>query len=331
MYAFVWELVPTSAPARALTHINASLGADQLSTDTLRNIRQKHISARLDKAQFQRQLDTGSAWERANLHSECLPGASGFLSCIPSKVLGLAFDPPEFVVELQVRLGIPIYAHDEFCPCCDTVLDTKGGHARLCMAAGDVVACHNGVRNQIGRFAANAGHAHTLEQPRLLPPRPDDPASPNLRRPADVYLPSWVHGSPAALDFAVISPLRLDIMAQAADGPGVAAIAYEAHKRSHLNTEAECAQQGVTFLPMVAEASGGWGPTGLKVLRQLAKSAAAKTGGDDDLSMGNLLQSLCVTIRRAKARAVLRRAGQPQGVQATEVESAAAVLTSVGA
>jgi hypothetical protein len=30
------------------------------------------------------------------------------------------------------------------------------------MAAGDVVACHNGVRNQIGRFAANAGHAHTL-------------------------------------------------------------------------------------------------------------------------------------------------------------------------
>ena len=120
-------------------------------------------------------------------------------------------------------------------------------------------------------------------------------------------------------------------MAQAAEGPGVAALAYEAYKRSHLNTEAECAQQGVTFLPMVAEASGGWGPTGLKVLRQLAKSAAAKTGGDDDLSMGNLLQSLCVTIRRAKARAVLRRAGHPQGVQATEVESAAAVLTSFGA
>ena len=97
---------------------------------------------------------------------------------------------------------------------------------------------------------------------------------------------------PAALDIAVSSPHRQDIVLQASSTPGSAAEAYEAFKRSHLNTDQECAQQGVTFIPMVAECSGGWGPEGLKTLRQIAKSVADKRSGDADASMGQLLQSL---------------------------------------
>jgi hypothetical protein len=240
---FTWEVdTPYSAPANALTALNAMFEPEQrLSSEVLTTMRQKALSAKIDEAIFQRQFASSSRDRRASLNSERLPGASGFLSAIPSKVLGLAFNPPEFVVELQTRLCISVYPH---CHCCDTVLDTKGAHARLCMAARDVVACHNGVRNLTGRFAASAGHAPLLEQPQLLPPRPDDPTSSNLRRPADAYLPSWVHGSTAALDFAVVSPLRQDIMIQAAEHAGAAASAYEAYKRRHLNTEAECTQQG---------------------------------------------------------------------------------------
>ena len=117
-------------------------------------------------------------------------------------------------------------------------------------------------------------------------------------------------------------------MAQAALKAGAAACAYEAYKRSHLNTDLECAQQGVTFIPMVAECSGGWGPERLKTLRQIAKSVASKRDGDIDMSMGHLLQGLCVTIRSAKARAVLRRAGRPQDLLATAVESAATALAA---
>ena len=244
-----------------------------------------------------------------------------------SKKMGLAFGPAEFVCELQARLWMNVYPHDRFCPCCDAVLDSKGGHARTCMAAGDVVACHNGVRNLVGRVATSAGLAPSLEHPGLLPPRPDDPAGSNLRRPADIYLPTWVHGAPAALDFAIVSPLRQDIMPQAAENAGAAARAYETFKRTHLNTETECGQQGVTFVPMVAESSGGWGPEGLQTLRQLAKGTAWRAGSDASASMGQLLQRLCVCTRSAKARAVLRRAGHSQEpMMASAIESAQAAL-----
>jgi hypothetical protein len=115
-------------------------------------------------------------------------------------------------------------------------------------------------------------------------------------------------------------------MAEAALQAGAAASAYETFKRAHLNTEAECSQQGVFFIPMVAESSGGWGPEGLKTLRQLAKTVAGQTCGDADTSMGHLLQSLSVVIRSAKARAVLRRAGHHGDPLASAVESAAAAL-----
>ena len=79
---------------------------------------------------------------------------------------------------------------------------------------------------------------------------------------------------------------------------------------------------------MVAESSGGWGPEGLKTLRQFAKTTAAGTHRDADLSMGQILQSLSVIIRSAKARAVLRRAGHPQDAHVPAYESAEAALAA---
>ena len=58
---------------------------------------------------------------------------------------------------------------------------------------------------------------------------------------------------------------------------------------------------------MVSETSGAWGPQGLKTLTALAHAKALHTGGDAGLILGELLQTLCVVIRRASARAVLRR------------------------
>jgi hypothetical protein len=324
----VWEVsVPNSHPAKALEALSEALGPEaSFPAERLSTMRQRNVSAKIDKAKFDRQFASGLAPLRAHLLSECLPGAGGFLSAVPSKALGLAFEPAEFTAELQARLWMDVYPADRFCPCCDAVLDAKGAHARSCMAAGDVVACHNGARNLVGRVASSAGYAPTLEKPELLPPRPNDPAGSNLRRPADVYLPAWDHGAPAALDLAIVSPQRQGIVAQAAVTAGAAACAYATHKRSHLQTEAECAAQGVAFLPMVAESSGGWGADGLKVLRRLAKASAAKTGGDESVAVGQLLQRLCVTIRRAKARAVLRRAGHHLEPTASAVEAALGFL-----
>ena len=105
-------------------------------------------------------------------------------------------------------------------------MDSYGYHAGLCVAGGDRVVRHNGVRNGVFRTAKSAALRPELEKAQLLlPPRPDQTADAR-RRPADVYLPAWLNGSPAALDFAVTAPQRQEYVLQAAMQPLHAASAY---------------------------------------------------------------------------------------------------------
>eukprot|EP00973_Karenia_brevis_P069800 9704853-Karenia_brevis.AAC.1 len=137
-------------------------------------------------------------------------------------------------------------------------MDCKAHHAGVCTAGGDKTRAHHGARNQAGRFASSAGHCPELEKPGLLQPSPEQPGATG-RRPADVYLPSWRDGTPAALDFAITSPHRQDMVGRAAESSGVAARSYESFKRTYLDTERDCASQGISFIPMVGEPTGGWG------------------------------------------------------------------------
>jgi hypothetical protein len=78
-------------------------------------------------------------------------------------------------------------------------------------------------------------------------------------------------------------------------------------KRVHENTQAQCDAAGITFLPMVAETSGAWAPESLAVWKQLATATAVRQGRDAAAVLREMLQSLSVSIRRANARAYLRR------------------------
>ncbi|CAE8583505.1 unnamed protein product [Polarella glacialis] len=115
-----------------------------------------------------------------------------------------------------------------------------------------------------------AGIQVELDRPGLLlPMRPHEPR--NARRPADVCLPQWYGGLPAALDFAVTSPNQVAYVGTAANVALHASISYSETKRAHLNTAAACAAPGVTFLPMVCETSGVWAPEASAVLKQVAR------------------------------------------------------------
>jgi len=157
------------------------------------------------------------------------------------------------------------------------------------------------------RWATAAGANPVLEKAdQLLPKRPGDTSN-ALRRPADIFLPTWSHGFPAALDFAITAPQRQGMVERAAKEPLAAASEYCDTKRSHEGTEAECAAAGVAFLPMVAETTGAWATESLSVLRQLAKAVASRQGRVASTVSKEMLQGLSVTIRRANARAHLRR------------------------
>ena len=74
-----------------------------------------------------------------------------------------------------------------------------------------------------------------------------------------------------------------------------------------LNTAAVCSAQGIKFVPLVAETSGGWGPSGLKTISKLAKRTALISEQSVSVVFSQLLEGLCMAIRRANARAVLKR------------------------
>ena len=71
-------------------------------------------------------------------------------------------------------------------------------------------------------------------------------------------------------------------------GPGGLAL-YEQTKRRHLDTALQCANQGITFVPMVAEPTGAWGPVALKTFAALSKTAAAESGSTPGTTLAQLL------------------------------------------
>ena len=107
---------------------------------------------------------------------------------------------------------------------------------------------------------------------------------------------------------------------------GAAAAQYEDIKRGFLNTASACDSQGIGFLPLVAETSGGWGPTGLKTISKLAKRISLISGQSASLVFSQSLEGLCVAIRRANARAVLKRSEGHMAEISSILLSAAAEL-----
>ena len=106
-------------------------------------------------------------------------------------------------------------------------------------------------------------------------------------------MPRWRRGAPAALDFAVTSGLRRDVLERSAVDGTSATADYEDYKRSYLDTEVKCRENGITFNPMVCEADGGgWGPAAHKVWSELAKRKAFIEGKQIFTIAGHLLQSL---------------------------------------
>ena len=87
---------------------------------------------------------------------------------------------------------------------------------------------------------------------------------------------------------------------------------YEDFKCGHQDTQSQCQAQGITFIPMVMEATGGgWGKVARGVWSELAKTSALATGElETERSCAMALrQRLSMTLHRENARACLRRFG----------------------
>ena len=230
-----------------------------------------------------------------------------------------------FRVLLRLRLRLPVAASEDYCPLCDGVADRFGDHARVCPCGGDRTKRHNRLRAVLAARTSAAALSPEVEKPGLLPARPHDhgcceaggSAAIQGRRPADVWVPLWGLHGPAAFDLAVTSGLRSGAVAASASDGSHACVAYEAKKRAHQDTAHQCSEQGLQFVPLVAEAcGGGWGPTAISTWRSLGALLSARTGESKGIVTDQLLQAFSVTLQRENARAVLRRVPQSDSVRA---------------
>ena len=87
---------------------------------------------------------------------------------------------------------------------------------------------------------------------------------------------------------------------------------YEDFKESFKSTSTQCQQSGLSFIPMIMEASGGgWGKQARRVWTELAKKHSLAMGElmSDTNSATQTLQRLSIILHRENARAILRRQG----------------------
>ena len=208
---------------------------------------------------------------------------------------------------------MPILEAPGHCLACGANMDIWCDHALVCSCGGDRTIRHNAIRDATHQFARAAGLNPVKEKPGLLGQRPGtenirEAISANGRRPADVWIPHLAEGGPAALDFAVTSGMRSDLLFQSAlDTAGILPM-YEEHKRTYLGTEAQCNAQGLQFFPMVIEAhSGSWGQTAKKVGKMLVEAASHCRGITKSAAAVELAQRISTTLHRENARAVLRK------------------------
>ena len=75
-----------------------------------------------------------------------------------------------------------------------------------------------------------------------------------------------------------------------------------------MNTNEQCSPEGIHFIPMIIEASGGaWGLNAEEVWKSIIKSTAVLSGEPISSVANELYQSLSVTLQKSNARAILKR------------------------
>ena len=127
----------------------------------------------------------------------------------------------------------------------------------------------------------------------------------NNMRPADVFIPHWAGGQDAALDVTVTHPLQDRTRAGAATTPGYALnVAYD---RKVTGAGEQCRQQGIAFIPVVAESLGGWHPVAVEQIRKLGSALARHTGQEEGEAISHLVTRCSILLQRGLTAFVLNR------------------------
>ena len=172
------------------------------------------------------------------------------------------------------------------CPACGNKADPYGDHQISCGGNGDRIHRHDSIQDALFSVAQTAALAPRKEVPSLIPD--------SSNRPADIYLPNWKRGQPAALDVTVISTMQQLTRQGASNTPGYALEIGEGRKMA-AHAE-ECREIGISFVPLVVETLGGWCEGAVHTIRDIGKLQGLRLGISPAESTRHLFQHLAISL-----------------------------------
>ena len=261
-------------------------------------LHQRSLSKSIDLASYDALVDMApDTCSKALALSSSIPHACDWLQVVPSHSLDLHFQDREFHVCLLYWLGLPIFSHQSNCSICHTTTDRFGDHQVGCSGNGDRIFCHNSIRDAIFSAAQSAALAPRKEFPSLIPDR--------QCRPADIFLPHWDRGLPAALDVSVISTLQQRTLIGAAESQGHAlSVCVERKMATHA---APCSAVGVSFISLAFESLGGVSELAIRTIRRIGQYLGQRLGVSPSMSTRQLFQRCSVCLWRGNATLWLHR------------------------
>ena len=278
---------------------SASCRQDWVSLDQIDvPLRQKALSHCIDEASLNQLLVTAPNNRCSALAlSTSLPHAGDWLNVIPSSALGLHLHDKEFRLCLDYWLGLRMDDGVSPCSACGITSDAYGDHQVGCGGNGDRIHRHDAVKDVLFSAAQSAALAPTREAPSLI--------SGSCSRPADIFLPTWKRGMPAALDVHVISPLQLQTKDKAAIIQGHALKVGEQRKMAAHGEE--CKEAGINFIPIVVETLGGWSSEAIQTIADIGRLQGQCLGITPGDSIRHLFQRLAISLWRGNATLWLNR------------------------
>ena len=259
---------------------------------------QKRFSSYIIKQQVGSFFEQSDSLTRANTLSFTLPHATDYLFAKPSRNLGLKFTNSEFRITLCRQLRVQIFDKTLTCIACNTsLMDSFGDHALSCSSSRDRIARHNDTRDLVFHACRSAGLSPVLEAKGL--------SATSRRRPGDVFIPNWKHGSPAAVDVTLTCPLQSTVINKAAEEVGYACKLAE--ERKFAASAELCQQSGLDFIPLALETSGGFGSCATSFLTVLAERCADNNMRDRVIEKRQLFQRINVAVHRSNANMILSR------------------------
>jgi hypothetical protein len=291
------------------------LSAHEAATGTLHTLSslaseksvQHKLSTERHKALFEH-LKSKASIRSQNLMLSCtMPHASDWLLAPPIPGLGLGLQSDVFRTALKFRLGIPLFSEPFPCPAlsssegkaCPSEMDVFGDHAPCCLHGPSLVFRHNNVRDILGHSARAAGLTAVIIEKK-------NQIDGSNAKPGDITIQQYHRGfATSAFDVTISHPLQLKYKEIAMEEARV--VAEEAHDKKLQKSLAMCEKEGIHFVPLAWESTGGATETVHETVRKWTELEGARGGYPAYLIRRNLYAQISCCLQRHLAQAVIDR------------------------